>query len=227
MMFEKTKKLNQILNPWLHSFKRSSYYKELDPLEKNFALTVIKSYANSMLLDYDRLPKRWTKRETILVMKKILKNYEKNEDHLYSAIPCLGTFFLFLDSQGELKNIDALINGLMDVEEKVLGVNYDDFPFEELEEEALAFAKEMGLTFADVEEVHDYISFFIANIDRLDEIRAGIEAMRHPEPEQVKKKATKPKSDPNLLCPCGSGKYFKECCGRFDNVIAFPSQARK
>ena len=226
-MSEKTKKLNQMLNPWLHSFKKSSYYKELDPFEKNFALIVVKNYAQAMLLDYDRLPRRWTKRETILAVKKMLKNYENDDDHLYSVIPCLGTFFLFLDSQGELKNSDALINGLMDVEEKVLGINYSDLPIEVLEEEALAFAKEMGLTFADAQEVHDYLSFFIANIDQLDEIRAGIEAMRQLEPKQAKKKMTKPQSDPNLLCPCGSGKYFKECCGRFDNVIAFPSQSKR
>lgn len=221
-MFEKKKQLNQILNPWLHSFQKSSYYQELDPLEKKFALTVVKSYADFMLVDFDRLPKRWTKKETVTTLKKMLKNYADNDDHLYAAIPCLGTFFLFLESQGNLKNSDALINGLMDVEEKVLGINYDDEHLIALEEEALAFAKEMGLTFANVEEVHDYIAFFIANMDHLDEIRADIESMRPSKSKQTKKKKTK--SDPNLLCPCGSGKNFKECCGRFDNVIAFPNR---
>ncbi|MDR3221803.1 MAG: UPF0149 family protein [Candidatus Accumulibacter sp.] len=142
----------------------------------------------------------------------LLLLYPKDDDDDASDyLPWCGAYLAGVDQAGEdwFESIEK--DGGKEAEEQADYLDERLFPLMVLTGEAEAAAKEHGETWPEgderaaiEQECQDYLPLAVAEIHRFWLARRGIGTIRKDAPETGR-------NDP---CPCGSGRKFKQCCGR-------------
>lgn len=206
---------------WAVGFGQSDFYKNLSPDLKMNALGIIENYILLMFNNYDRLPGKWTQKDTVNVVSKDFPSKVADyEDYYEDVVPVLTTFFNYLTAENLIKNGDTLLRGLEKADEE-LAKERKDFTANTLKEEKKASpnkkAEKVSPKVAEKSE-KKVSEISTEKVEKKDTNTTN----SWEKPARPQQKVVNGKRQPihvtkigrNDPCPCGSGKKYKKCHGR-------------
>lgn len=192
------------INKWTADFSKSLFYKQLSSVQKEEAPWIIERYADFMFSYFNRLPGKWTQKDTVEVVGYYFpRKISLDSDFFSCVVPVLKKFFQYLSEGNLIKNGDTLIRGLDKSEEELMS-NVENSDSWGIAKQFAMAAEKAGFNLSNQDELDAFAALW--NMQKLAQQNSGNEMKR--EPIRVKKIGR------NEPCPCGSGKKYKKCHGR-------------
>lgn len=200
---------------WWKTFTKSLFYKQLSREEREEASWIIERYIDFMFNYCDRMPGKWSQKDTIAVVGTYFpRKITADEAYFRCVVPVLEKFFQYLSNEKIINNSETLIKGLKKSEKELLdNINNPDIwgPAKQL---AMS-AEEFGVDLSNQEELDDFVTILNQESRSLHKFE---EEKRNRPPITVTKIGR------NDSCPCGSGKKYKKCHGLDGKIIDFPKK---
>lgn len=202
---------------WAGNFTKSLFYKQLSKEQRSDAGFIVERYIDFMFNYCDRMPGKWTQKDTIDVIGYYFpRKISADATYFSCVVPVLEKFFQFLSSQKRIKNEETLIRGLKKAETELMD-NVDNPDMWGPAKQLAMSAEESGVDLSNQDELDAFVAMLNQQIGAAQKF------------EVEKQKATRPqlsvkKIGRNDPCPCGSGKKYKKCHGFNGKVIDFPEK---
>jgi hypothetical protein len=184
---------------WGVEFSKSKYYERLTEEQKRESELVIMSFTEYMYSYHGVPPEEWDKeRLEECCLYTLPRKITADESYYESIAPVLSAFFEFTEDKGLRRNSSDLANTVRKIDRQIVE-NAADPRNWGIAKSFFMAAKDAGVNIQDEKELNKFIEFY--NSLQVQGLCGGVAGRKIG------------RNDP---CPCGSGKKFKKCCGRYD-----------
>jgi len=195
--------LDEILDKvyeWGVAFSRSKHFEELSEEQKAESAAVVMFFGELMYSYLGLRPEEWDEVGIDDCCLSILPSKVTADGILFKAIaPVLSAFFAFLAKRRLLKNATRLAKKVATIDKQIVREASDPRNWGMAKSFAMA-ALEAGIDVTNEEELNEFIARFDMQ-----------QALGLPMGNTTR---AKPKIGRNDPCPCGSGRKYRNCCGR-------------
>ncbi|WP_333861443.1 SEC-C metal-binding domain-containing protein [Clostridium sp.] len=193
-MDEEEKELELIqttISDWINEFKSTEHFNKMNDLEKENSEFVVEVFSDYMY-EYEGLkPLEWDEVGLIDCCLNILpQKVSADADKFKCVSPVLESFFNFLDENKYVLNGKKLSKSVKQISRQIVKNAVDPNRWG-MAKRFVMGAKNRGIDITDEKEMNQYMLDYNNNKPIVNE----------------------PKIGRNELCPCGSGKKYKKCCG--------------
>lgn len=198
---EKWNNLKQQQVEWQAEFQKSAAYEGLTSELQKISNNITLAFTEFQYKQFEREPKKWTAtslEETLLELfpKELVL---KTED--FTKIqPVLTAYFQFLEETAKIKNASTLLKRLEKVAPEMVVRESNPINWSKEKQAAMEQLAKVATTPEAAPKAKLIKNNNISNVKQ--KIPAGKRQPIHSE-----------KIGRNELCPCGSGKKYKKCCG--------------
>jgi len=196
--------LNKVYE-WCVEFSESKYFEGLTEEQKQESEFVVMSFTEYMYSYQGLSPEEWDKgglEECCLYT--LPRKITADESYFRSIASVLSAFFGFVVEKGLLRNALNLAKKVKEIDKQIVKNASDPKNWGIAKSFAMA-AKDAGVDITNEEEMKKFIALY--NLQQLAKLKMDYKPRSKP-------KSKKSKIGRNDPCPCGSGKKYKECCGR-------------
>nr|WP_034564031.1 SEC-C metal-binding domain-containing protein [Carnobacterium gallinarum] len=195
---EKWNKINEQTQEWYQEFTKSAAYQSLTSEWQQIDQKVIMAFTEFQYKNFTREAKKWT---AASLEETIVDQFPSDlilESEKFAGIqPILTAYFEFLEATNKIKNAPTLVKRLEKVAPEMVKREANPVNW--------SAVKKTGMEINVVQA----------------EVKPNVKKATLPKPSSVQQKIPAGKRQPihrekvgrNELCPCGSGKKYKKCCG--------------
>jgi hypothetical protein len=200
-------KLREILDKvyeWGVAFSKSKYFEELTEEQKQESEFVVMSLTEYMYSYHGLLPEEWDE-DTLeeCCLYTLPRKITADDSYFESIAPVISALFAFLNEKDILKNASLLIKRVRKIHKQIVKNARDPKNWGMAKSFAMA-AIEAGVDITNEKEMQKFMALYNQRLASL----AGDKG------KMSNIKSKKYKVGRNDPCPCGSGKKYKNCCGR-------------
>ncbi|MCK4398142.1 MAG: SEC-C domain-containing protein [Methanophagales archaeon] len=189
---------------WGVAFSESKYFEELTEEEKQESEFVVLSFTEYMYSYEGLSPEEWDEEELEECCLDVLpRKISADESYFRSIAPVLSAFFSFVEEKRLLRNASNLARGVKEIDKQIVKNASDPKNWGSAKSFVMA-AKEAGVDTTNEVELKKFM--VLHNLQQLAKLKID-------DKPRSKSKVKIGRNDP---CPCGSGKKYKKCCGRYN-----------
>lgn len=192
---------------WRKAFSESKYFQDLTEEQKQESEFIVMTFTQYMYSYYLLIPEKWNESKLEeCCLDTLPRKITADESYYRSIAPVLSSFFKFSGEKGFIKNASILARKVNKIDKQIVK-NSSDSSTWGMGKTMLMAAKKAGVDIENEDEIKKFRYNFkqqqLANTKKTDTITSL------PAPNPKKEKIGR-----NDLCPCGSGKKYKKCCGK-------------
>lgn len=188
--------VNELSKKWQTEYENSNQFVKLTDDQRRQAFFITSTFAEMMYNYHYQKPTEWTTQALEDVICDLFPRKISSNDDFYAAVkPVLTAYFEFLIEKKYIDNGVALTKKLAKAA-PLMRESASDSTSWSFAKQLVMSAKKQGVDFEDEDEFNRYIQSYN-------------ESLISQQP------VVKSKVGRNTLCPCGSGKKYKKCCGNF------------
>lgn len=200
---EEEKILNKVYE-WGVAFSASKYCEELPEEQKQESEFVVMSFTQYMYSYEGLSPEEWDEAGLEdCCLYTLPGKISADESYFRSIAPVLSAFFSFVEEKRLLRNTSNLARAVKEIDEQIVKNASDPQNWGSAKSFVMA-AREAGVDITNEREMKKFLAFY--NLQQLARLKID-------DKPRSKSKVKIGRNDP---CPCGSGKKYKKCCGRYD-----------
>jgi hypothetical protein len=188
------------VSKWGAAFSESKHFEALTAEQKQESESVVMFFAEYMYSYLGLTPEKWNEPGIDECCLDVLPRKISADGSFFKAMsPVLSAFFAFLAERRLLKNAARLARKVAGIDKQVVRNAADPRNWGMAKSFVMA-AQEAGVDVTNEEELNQFTA--LRNLQQL---------ARLPMADETEAKPQTGRNDP---CPCGSGKKYKQCCGR-------------
>ena len=179
---------------WCDAFAEASLFKNLAENVQEEARFITSVFSEYMYNYHLETPDKWSSPSLTETICDLFPRKISADRNMFKAVePVLSAFFQYLNDMGHISNSSALIKSLKKSVPVMLKQSNDSTNWGPAKQFVMN-AMQSGVDLQDEQALRKFTDSFNAGM------------------RQIPTSAT-PRAGRNELCPCGSGKKYKRCCG--------------
>jgi hypothetical protein len=211
------------VDAWGREWSESPHFQALTQEQKEEAQFVVESFAEYMWNYHDVAPQEWNTGDLEeCCLKTLPRKITAEEVYFRSIAPVLASFFTFLGEKGVLSNAASLARQVTALSERIVR-NSNAPRYWGMAKSVSMEAMKEGVDLTDEKAMNAFLIRYNARMLRSAMPPPGLPAPDLPPlpgdvddgwPQVETFIRPGPKVGRNDLCPCGSGRKYKKCCGQ-------------